>query len=118
MSEESRGYPRQEVSIPCSLTWREHSVEALTENISREGALVTQLKTLPPPKGALVTLKFQRKYLLEMISSVNASVVRSSQDSAEGQLAGECALLFEDQTKEVRTKLHWVLTTLSGGASY
>ena len=117
MSEERRGYQRQEVSIPCSLSWGKHSVQGRIENISREGARVTELNTLPPPKGALVTLKFRKKYLLEMISSVTASVVRSGQDMAAGKLAGECALQFEDRTEEVRTKLHWVLTALSGGSS-
>ncbi len=41
MSKERRGYQRQEVSIPCRLSWGEHSVEGRIENISREGALVT-----------------------------------------------------------------------------
>ena len=56
MSEERRGYQRQEVSIPCSLGWGGYSVERRIAKISREGALVTRLKTLPPPKGAWVTL--------------------------------------------------------------
>ena len=49
MSQERRGYQRQEVSIPSSLCWRGHSVEGQIADISRERALVTQLKTLPPP---------------------------------------------------------------------
>ncbi len=112
-STERRQSKRLSVSLPCTVNWQGQSLRGHIENISLEGALINRLQ-IPPPMTALVAVTFQvREQSIKMLSTVEAVVVRSVSEISQGRKAGSAAVLFEDQSEEIRSKLNAILYTLT-----
>jgi hypothetical protein len=113
MGKDRRQFKRLKVSAECTVHWQGQSARGYIENFSPKGALINRLRILPPV-GALVALKFQvKENHVETVNTVDSVVVRSISETMNDQTVGALAVLFEDQSEEVRSKLNTALYTLA-----
>ncbi|MDA2934097.1 PilZ domain-containing protein [Acidobacteria bacterium AH-259-D05] len=113
MSKERRQFKRLNVSVPCTVNWQGQKIKGLINDISPKGALISKLQAVPPV-SALVAVKFRvREDTIEMLCTVDSVVVRSVSEIVKGKRVGSVAVLFEDKSEEIRSKLNAILYTLA-----
>jgi len=102
---ERRGFPRYEVSIPCTVYWHGHIIRGEIANLSLGGALIIRLNAVPP-EHALVVLSFQvekRQVLLR--GELTSRVIHTIKESVEQGEVGSIGLQFQDSIEQVRSQL-------------
>ena len=112
-SKERRQFKRLNVSVPCTVNWQGKKIKGLIHNISPKGALIDKLQAVPP-LSALVAVTFQvRENKIKMLCTVDSVVVRSVSEMVKGKRVASAAVLFEDHSEEIRSKLNAILYTLA-----
>ena len=106
---ERRGFPRQEVSIPCTLYWHGHIIRGEIANLSLGGALIIRLNAVPP-EHALVVLTFQvEKRQILLRGELTSRVIHTIKESVEEGEVGSIGIQFQDSIEQVRSQLVPVL---------
>ncbi|MDA2934743.1 PilZ domain-containing protein [Acidobacteria bacterium AH-259-D05] len=100
-----RRFSRWSVCIPCNILWKDYVIDGQITNLSYGGALIEQLKTVPP-KGVLVVVTF--KYRIETVKlkcKIESRVVRPVWERLEEGRLSFIAVEFVESPEEIRAKL-------------
>ena len=112
-SKERRQFKRLNVSVPCTVNWQGQKITGHINNISPKGALINKLQAVPPV-SALVAVTFRvREDRIKMLCTVDSVIVRSASEMVKGKRVASAAVLFEDHSEEIRSKLNAILYTLA-----
>ncbi len=101
--EERREFKRWRVVVRCTVGWQNKEIRGRTLDLSYGGAFIATQANIVPPKGALVTVRFD--FAKDVEDVLSSRIIRTVPEIAEEGRIGSFGVKFEEPILKVRGQL-------------